>query len=96
MTKKELARLARKSREAGYMARSTTELAYYCPVNMEARRKDGDLALAHMFLVHRLPWEGVPSMAKLQEALARHLEDQKINGEECARWTDAERGKVVE
>lgn len=94
MTKTELARLVRKARGMHYMRVSGTELRFYCPVNAEARAGAFDRGLPHMFVVHHLAWEKGTDVKAVTDALRRHLEDAEINGDDCTKWTDAERGQV--
>jgi hypothetical protein len=81
-TTKELARLARVSRQLGHFGMHEGERgtwSFVCPVAYE-KPHDG---LAHRFPVHHLPWEHTPTAAMITAALRRHLEDADENGEPC-------------
>ena len=84
MTKTELARLVRKARSCGSFAVSAKEREFFCPVDRERKDAAGDRSLSHRFSVVCLPWEDPTTVAQVTKALARHLEDQEINGEPCS------------
>jgi hypothetical protein len=92
VTKKELARLVRVARSAGYFATHGDERnawSFPCPAHKEAMIRAGvrqiDGIRQHYFPVHHLPWEHSPTVALVTKALASHLEDAEVNEEPCDR-----------
>lgn len=81
MTKSELARLVRVARSAsGYLRVSATEVRFYCPLDIEAKRKVRDQTMPHTFTVGHVPWEKGTSVKEVTEALTRHIDP---DAEEC-------------
>lgn len=87
MTKTELARLVRVSRSLGHYRTSDRENSFVCPLDYEAKRREGDRTASHRFLVFHVPWKSGTTVAAVREALDWHIE-----AEECSRAVDSNRG----
>jgi hypothetical protein len=77
MTKTEFARLVRIARKGSHFRMSSTEIQLYCPMDIEAKKKDMfDRTAPHKFEVPHLPWMTGLTVAEVTEALARHLDPE--------------------
>lgn len=73
MTKTELARLVKVSRSLGYY-KINGETWFVCPLDYEAKRREGDRTASHRFSVPRVPWESSTTVGAVREALEWHLD----------------------
>lgn len=80
MTETELTRLTRVARTLGYYKVGTDETQFVCPLDYEAKRREGDRTAPHRFSVVHLPWESGTTVAAVREALSRHLDPRS---EDC-------------
>jgi len=82
MTKTELARLVRIARKGSHFRMSATEVQLYCPMDIEAKRKDMfDRRAPHKFSIPHHAWETGLTVGEVTKALADHLDPGM---EECA------------
>lgn len=85
LSKTELTRLTRVARSLPWYRVGATEAQFVCPLDHEARRREGDRTVSHRFSVVHLPWESGTTVAAVREALSRHLDP---GWKSCSRVVD--------